>query len=84
MNMPSDYFSIQRLIELQASRTPSATAVVFREQSLTYAALNQAANRLGHYLQSLGVGPDTVVGVWLERSLEMVVSLLAILKAGGA
>jgi amino acid adenylation domain-containing protein len=75
---------IHELFEAQAERTPQAIAVVFDEQRLTYQELNQQANELAHYLQSLGVGSETLVGVCLERSLEMVVGLLAILKAGGA
>ena len=59
-------------------------AVVYEDQSLTYEALNARANRLAHRLQALGVGPESRVGICLERSLEMVVGLLAILKAGGA
>jgi amino acid adenylation domain-containing protein len=59
-------------------------AVVFEEQQLTYHELNRRANQLAHYLQQLGVGPDVLVGVCVERSLEMVVALLGILKAGGA
>ena len=59
-------------------------AVVFEEQRLTYAELNASANQLAHHLQALGVGPDVLVGICVDRSLEMVVALLAILKAGGA
>jgi amino acid adenylation domain-containing protein len=76
--------TIHQLFEAQVKKTPEAIAVVFEAQRLSYQDLNQRANRLAHYLQSLGVGPETLVGVAVERSLEMVVSLLAILKAGGA
>ena len=59
-------------------------AVVFEDQQLTYAQLNARANQLAHHLQTLGVGPDVLVGICVERSLEMVVGILGILKAGGA
>jgi len=72
------------LFEQQAERTPEAIAVEYLEQRLTYAELNQQANQLAHYLQELGVGPEVQVGICVERSLELVVSLLAVLKAGGA
>ncbi|MFL5355871.1 amino acid adenylation domain-containing protein [Archangium sp.] len=73
-----------RLFEAQAARTPQAPAVAFGGETLTYAALDQRANRLAHHLRSLGVGPETRVGLCLERSLEVPVAMLAILKAGGA
>ncbi len=75
---------IHQLFEIQAAKSPNAIAVVFEEQQLTYKELNQKANQLAHYLQTLGVKPETLVGVCVERSLEMVISLLGILKAGGA
>jgi amino acid adenylation domain-containing protein len=75
---------IHQLFEAQVERTPTAEAVVFEDKSLTYAALNRRANQLALYLNALGVGPDQRVGICMERSLEMVVGLLAILKAGGA
>jgi aspartate racemase len=75
---------IHSLFEAQVERTPEAVAVVFAEQELTYRALNSRANQLAHYLRGLGVGPETRVGICLERSLAMVVGLLGILKAGGA
>jgi len=75
---------IHQLIEAQAERTPNAVAVVFEDQKLTYAELNQRANQLAHWLRAQGVGPEVVVGICLERSLEMVVGLLGVLKAGGA
>ncbi|PON14888.1 hypothetical protein C2W62_26710 [Candidatus Entotheonella serta] len=71
------------LFESQAERTPEATALVFGETSLLYGELNARANQLAHHLIGLGVGPETLVGVCQERSLELVVSLLGILKAGG-
>ena len=75
---------VHQLIECQAAATPAATALVFEDQSLSYAELNTHANRLAHYLIGLGVKPETRVGIAMERSIEMVVGLLAILKAGGA
>ncbi|MBZ4423326.1 non-ribosomal peptide synthetase, partial [Myxococcus sp. RHSTA-1-4] len=72
------------LFEAQAARTPDAIAVVFEDQQLTYRQLDERANRLAHHLRSLGVGPEVPVGIAVERSLELVVGLLAILKAGGA
>jgi amino acid adenylation domain-containing protein len=75
---------IHQLFEEQVERNPDAVAVVFEEQQLTYDELNCRANQLAHYLQSLGVGADVLVGICVERSLEMIVGLLAILKAGGA
>ncbi|WGI26272.1 amino acid adenylation domain-containing protein [Halomonas alkaliantarctica] len=79
-----DASSVHHLIELQAAATPETTALVFEEQSLSYTELNIRANRLAHYLIGLGVKPETRVGIAVERSIEMVVGLLAILKAGGA
>ncbi|WP_218776813.1 non-ribosomal peptide synthetase, partial [Nostoc sp. T09] len=75
---------IHLLFEQQVERTPDAVAVLFHNQQLTYRELNQRANQLAHYLQSLGVGPELLVGICVERSLEMVVGMLAVLKAGGA
>ncbi|MEH2221001.1 MAG: amino acid adenylation domain-containing protein [Nostoc sp.] len=86
-NTQADYPSdkcIHQLFEEQVARTPDAVAVVFENQHLTYHELNCRANQLAHYLRSLGVKPDVLVGICVERSLEMVVGLLGILKAGGA
>jgi amino acid adenylation domain-containing protein len=78
------YSCVHRLFEAQAERTPEAVALIFGDQRVTYAELNERANRLGHYLKERGVGPETRVGILLDRSVEMAVALLAILKAGGA
>ncbi len=75
---------IHQLFAEQAARTPDAQAVVSGTRSLTYRQLNEQANRLAHYLQTLHVGPDQLVGICLERSLDMIVAVLAVLKAGGA
>jgi len=80
---PSDK-CIHQLFEEQVVRTPEASAVVFEEESLSYAELNRRANQLAHHLRELGVRPDTHVALCVERGLEMMVALLAILKAGGA
>ncbi|WP_425272953.1 amino acid adenylation domain-containing protein, partial [Pseudomonas reidholzensis] len=79
-----DARSIHQLIEAQVAGAPDATALVFGEQALSYGELNRRANQLAHKLAELGVGPDVLVGIAMERSLEMVVGLLGILKAGGA
>ena len=75
---------IHQMFEMQVERSPQAIAVVFENTQLTYRQLNQRANQLAHHLRTLGVGPEVLVGICLERSLEMIVGLLGILKAGGA
>jgi len=75
---------VHQLFEAQVERTPDAVAVVYEGEQLTYRQLNQRANQLAHHLRKLGVGPEVLVGISVERSLEMVVGLLGILKAGGA
>ena len=75
---------LHELFEEQVRATPEAVAVVFGGERLTYAELDTRANRLAHHLRACGVGPDTLVGLCLQRSLEMVVGILWILKAGGA
>jgi amino acid adenylation domain-containing protein len=82
-NYPQDK-TIQQLFEEQADKTPDAIALVYQDQQLTYGELNGKANQLAQYLRKQGVGPDTLVGICMERSLEMIVGLLGILKAGGA
>ncbi|WP_225895366.1 non-ribosomal peptide synthetase [Dendronalium phyllosphericum] len=75
---------IHQMFEIQVERSPDKTAVVFENTQLTYQQLNRRANQLAHHLRSLGVESGVLVGICLERSLEMIVGLLAILKAGGA
>ena len=70
--------------EVQAARAPEAVAVEFEGDALTYGQLNRRANRLARHLRKLGVGPDVLVGICLDRSLEMVIAVIAVLKAGGA
>src|SRR5208337_5258587 len=75
---------IHELFEAQVELTPEAIAVVFEDQQLTYREINNRANQVAHYLYRAGVGPEILVGICLERSLEMVIGILGILKAGGA
>ncbi|HEY9653971.1 MAG TPA: AMP-binding protein, partial [Crinalium sp.] len=75
---------IHSLFEAQVQRSPAAIAVVCEQGQLTYQTLNARANQLARHLQTLGVGPDVLVGLCVDRSLEMLVGILAILKAGGA
>ena len=72
------------LFEAQVERTPNATAVLYQQGSLTYRQLNERANRLAHHLRSLGVGPDTLVGLLAERGIDLLTAILAVFKAGGA
>ena len=84
---PRVRFRARRLPELfaaQVARTPDAVAVVFEDERLSYGELDARSSRLAHHLRALGVGPEVVVGLCIERSLEMLVGLLGILKAGGA
>ncbi|MEH2155519.1 non-ribosomal peptide synthetase [Nostoc sp.] len=75
---------LHQLFEEQVGRNPDAVAVIFEGQQLTYQQLNERANQLAHYLRAKGVEPEILVGIFVERSIEMVVGLLGILKAGGA
>ncbi|MBD1938351.1 non-ribosomal peptide synthetase [Microcoleus sp. FACHB-68] len=84
INEPTQHLCLHHLFEAQVERTPDAIAVVFENQQLTYQELNEKANSLANYLQTLGVKPEVLVGICVERSLEMLVGLLGILKAGGA
>ncbi|WP_315751432.1 non-ribosomal peptide synthetase [Bradyrhizobium sp. SZCCHNS3055] len=83
---PASYSTavLHELFAAQAARTPDAVALSFESETLTYGELDRRANQLGHHLQELGVGPEVVVGLYLERSIDAVVGLLGILKAGGA
>ncbi|TCP59166.1 amino acid adenylation domain-containing protein [Tumebacillus sp. BK434] len=81
---PDPMLRIHHLFEAQVDRTPDATAVVCAGESLTYRELNARANRLARYLQSLGAGPEKLVGLCLDRNLDLVTALLAVLKAGSA
>ena len=75
---------IQELFQEQAINTPDAVAVIFENEKISYGELNIRANRLAHRLRKMGVGPEALVGLFVERSVEMIVGLLGILKAGGA
>ena len=81
---PIAFATVPELFAAQAVRAPDAVAVVFEDQSLTYGALDARANQLAHHLRTIGVGPEVVVGLCVERCPEMLVALLGILKAGGA
>lgn len=86
-NTAADYPSdlcLHQLFEQQVARTPDAVAVVYAQEQLTYRQLNDKANQLAHHLQQLGVGPDSCVGLYLDRSLDLMVALFGVLKAGGA
>ena len=72
---------LHHLVEAQVEKTPNHIAVVYEEQQLTYRELNRRANQLAHYLRSLGVGPGVLVGIYMERSLELAVAVLGALKA---
>jgi amino acid adenylation domain-containing protein/non-ribosomal peptide synthase protein (TIGR01720 family) len=76
--------AIHEVFEAQVRRTPDAVAVQFETHALTYRDLDRRANQLAHHLRALGVGPEVLVGICVERSMEMMVGLLGILKAGGA
>ncbi len=75
---------VHELVEEQTARTPHRVAVVFEEQSVKYIDLNQRSNQLAHHLRAIGVGPDVLVAVCLDRSPDMLVAILGVLKAGGA
>jgi amino acid adenylation domain-containing protein len=81
---PDGNRSLHSLVEVQAMRTPEEVALVFENENISYRQLNERSNQLAHYLRKQGIGPNVFVGVCAERSVEMVLALLAILKAGGA
>ena len=81
---PLPALTVHRLFEAQARQTPDAIAITWRGEQVTYDALNHRANRLARHLRAGGVGPDVVVAVVLDRSIDLVVTLIAVLKAGGA
>lgn len=86
-NYPRQVFTkqcVHQMFEEQARRTPDSVALVFENQRMTYRELNARANQLANYLRRLGVGPEDLVGLYTERSLDLVVGLIGILKAGGA
>ncbi len=76
--------TVTRLFEQQAALTPRKTAVIFGSSRITYDELNRKANQLAKYLQTLGAGPETIIGICMDRSIEMIIGMLGILKAGGA
>ncbi|TAE52225.1 MAG: non-ribosomal peptide synthetase, partial [Nostocales cyanobacterium] len=76
--------TVTQLFTEQVAKTPDAIAVVSENQQITYSELNKKANKLAHHLTSLGVGTDSIVGIYIERSLEMIIGILATLKAGSA
>ncbi|MEL6325670.1 MAG: amino acid adenylation domain-containing protein [Cyanobacteria bacterium J06626_23] len=78
------HLCLHQLFEQQVEKTPDAIALIAANQQLSYRELNSRANQLAHYLQKHNVGPETLVGICMERTADMVVALLAILKAGGA
>lgn len=78
------FLCIHTLFEQQVATNPNATAVTFKNETISYGELNERANGIAHQLRSLGVGPDVLVGLFVERSMDIVVGILAILKAGGA
>ena len=84
VRFPANPGLLHRLVEAQVERTPDAPALVYADQRLSYREFNARANQLAHRLRKLGVGPESVVGVCANRSIELVVALHAILKAGGA
>lgn len=75
---------IHELFEQQVARTPDAVAVVYEGGKLTYQELNEKSNQLAHFLQKRGIGPESLVGICIERSPDMIIGLFGILKAGGA
>ncbi len=86
-NTHRDYQAFQclhQVFETQVEQTPDAVAIIFLDQKITYRELNKRANQLAHYLQNLGVVPEVLVGICMQRSIDLIIGLLAIFKAGGA
>lgn len=83
LDYPKEY-CIHHIFETQVEQTPDSIAIEFKDQHITYIVLNNRANQLAHYLKKLKVGPEVLVGIYLDRSIDMVVSLLGVLKSGGA
>ena len=81
---PHAFGAVHESFERQATRTPDALAVVFGDETATYDALNRRANRLARHIRAQGIGPEAIVGICLERSIDLVVAVLAVLKAGAA
>ena len=80
----SDARCVHQLFEAQVEQVPDSVAVIFEQERLTYRELNSRANQLAHHLQGVGIGPEDLVGVALDRSLELIVGLVGVLKAGAA
>jgi amino acid adenylation domain-containing protein len=80
----SSFTSIQQMFEAQVVQSPTATALIFEDQQLSYSELNERANQLAHYLKGLRVGPEVIVGLCLERGIDLIIGVLGVLKAGGA
>ena len=80
----SEGICVHQLFEAQAERTPEAIAAVYEDSRFTYHELNERANRLANHLRDIGVGSEALCGIYMERSMEMLVAMLGILKAGGA
>src|SRR5215470_8869722 len=83
-SVPNGFCPVPQLVAAQATITPDAIAAVYDKALLTYRELDQRAEKLACFLQSLGVGPDVVVAIHLNRSLAMIVAALAVMKVGGA
>jgi amino acid adenylation domain-containing protein len=81
---PAESMCLHQLFEAQVEQTPAADAILFINERISYSDLNKRANRVAHRLRTLGVGPETLVGICMERSVQMVVAMIGILKAGGA
>lgn len=75
---------LPQLLAAQATTTPDAPALIMHDRVLSYSELNRRANQLAHYLRTLGVGPNVLVGICIERSIDLIIGMLGILKAGGA